>query len=118
MFKNLTLYRIGPEGIPDLSEIEDKPQPLIEHLQTRLPAYRFELEASRDYDSFERKIDARTPERYRGLGLVEARQPAEQVHPQRSRALRLDAVGAERGADPATGAARCAQPRGGDRAAG
>lgn len=24
MFKNLTLYRIGPEGIPDLSEIEDK----------------------------------------------------------------------------------------------
>lgn len=37
-------------------------QPLIEHLQTRLPAYRFELEASRDYDSFERKIDARTPE--------------------------------------------------------
>ncbi|MDP3520341.1 MAG: phosphate/phosphite/phosphonate ABC transporter substrate-binding protein [Hydrogenophaga sp.] len=37
-------------------------QPLIDHLQSQLPGYRFELEASRDYDSFERKIDARAPE--------------------------------------------------------
>ena len=37
-------------------------QPLIAHLQTRLPAYRFELEASRDYASYERKIEARGPE--------------------------------------------------------
>lgn len=37
-------------------------QPLIEHLQARLPGHRFELEASRDYASFERKIQARAPE--------------------------------------------------------
>lgn len=37
-------------------------QPLIDHLQSRLPAYRFELEASRDYGSYENKIAARAPE--------------------------------------------------------
>lgn len=36
-------------------------QPLVDHLQTELPGYRFELEASRDYASFERKIEARAP---------------------------------------------------------
>lgn len=37
-------------------------QPLIDHLQAQLPSYRLELEASRDYASFERKIEARSPE--------------------------------------------------------
>lgn len=37
-------------------------QPLTAYLQAQLPAYRFVLEASRDYASFERKIDARGPE--------------------------------------------------------
>ena len=36
-------------------------QPLIDHLQAQLPDYQFELEASRDYASYERKIEARAP---------------------------------------------------------
>ena len=37
-------------------------QPLIDHLNQQMPGQRFELEASRDYADFERKIEARGPE--------------------------------------------------------
>lgn len=37
-------------------------QPLIDHLNRQMPGQRFELEASRDYADFERKIDERGPE--------------------------------------------------------
>ena len=37
-------------------------QPLIDHLNQRLPQVHFVLEASRDYQAFEEKLRARAPE--------------------------------------------------------
>lgn len=56
------LLRLAVHPLHNPAHLLHTYQPLIEHLSRQLPAYRFELEASRDYASYERKIEAQLPE--------------------------------------------------------
>lgn len=56
------VYRLLPHPLYNPQTIARLFQPLVDHLNTQLPDARIELEASRDYQSFEQKFRAREAE--------------------------------------------------------
>ncbi|MCK6412107.1 MAG: phosphate/phosphite/phosphonate ABC transporter substrate-binding protein [Azonexus sp.] len=56
------LYRLAVHPLHNPQKLSESYQPLIDYLNRRLPEARFELEASRNYQAYEEKIRARTPE--------------------------------------------------------
>ena len=55
-------YRLAVHPLHNPVKLQRAYQPLIDHLQHELPELRFQLEASRDYAAFERKLQADGPE--------------------------------------------------------
>jgi len=55
-------YRLAVHPLHNPVKLQKAYQPLIDHLQQELPGWRFQLEASRDYAAFERKLQADGPE--------------------------------------------------------
>lgn len=56
------LYRLAIHPLHNPRKLSEAYQPLIDHLNARLPEGHFELEASRDYQAYEAKFRAREPE--------------------------------------------------------
>lgn len=54
--------RFAVHPLHNPSKLTEAYQPLVEHLNRAIPSARFELEASRDYQAYEAKFRARTPE--------------------------------------------------------
>ena len=57
-----TVYHLAVLPLHNPARLSEVYQPLITYLNRELPEVRFELEASRDYPSFEAKIGSRQPE--------------------------------------------------------
>ena len=57
-----TLVRFAIHPLHNPSRLVADYQPLADHLNASIPEARFEVEASRDYQEYERKIGAREPE--------------------------------------------------------
>ena len=57
-----TLVRFAIHPLHNPSRLVADYQPLADHLNASIPGARFEVEASRDYQEYERKIRAREPE--------------------------------------------------------
>ena len=55
-------YRFAVHPLHNPVKLAEAYQPLIDYLNQRLPEARFELEASRDYQAYEEKFRARSPE--------------------------------------------------------
>lgn len=55
-------YRFAVHPLHNPKKLSAAYQPLIDQLNRKLPAARFELEASRDYQAYEQKFRAREPE--------------------------------------------------------
>jgi phosphonate transport system substrate-binding protein len=55
-------YRVAVHPLYNPAKLLRAYQPLIDHLQRELPGHRFQLEASRDYAAFERKLQRREPD--------------------------------------------------------
>lgn len=55
-------YRLAIHPLHNPRKLSEAYQPLIDHLNARLPEAHFELEASRDYQAYEAKFRAREPE--------------------------------------------------------
>lgn len=55
-------YRLAVHPLHNPVKLQKAYQPLIDHLHQALPEWRFQLEASRDYAAFERKLQADGPE--------------------------------------------------------
>lgn len=55
------VYRLAVHPLHNPSRLSESYQPLVDHLSHLIPEVRFELESSRDYQSYEAKIRARTP---------------------------------------------------------
>ncbi len=56
------LYHLAIHPLHNPKKLAEAYQPLIEHLNAEIPEARFVLEASRDYQAYEAKFRARTPE--------------------------------------------------------
>ena len=56
------VYRLAIHPLYNPHMLSAAYQPLVDHLNTRLPSARFELEASRDYQAFEEKYANRQPD--------------------------------------------------------
>lgn len=54
-------YRFAIHPLHNPQKLSEAYQPLIEHLNRRVPDAQFELEASRDYQAYEQKFRAREP---------------------------------------------------------
>lgn len=59
-WRTVLRFAVHPSHNP--SKMMQDYQPLIDHLNASIPGVQFEVEASRDYQEYERKIDARGPE--------------------------------------------------------
>ncbi|WP_415034201.1 phosphate/phosphite/phosphonate ABC transporter substrate-binding protein [Azonexus sp.] len=57
-----TIYRFAVHPLHNPGKLASAYQPLIEHLNQRIPGAHFVLEASRDYAAFEAKLRAKEPE--------------------------------------------------------
>jgi phosphonate transport system substrate-binding protein len=55
-------YRLAVHPLYNPGKLQKAYQPLIDHLHRELPGLRFQLEASRDYAAYERKLQADGPE--------------------------------------------------------
>lgn len=55
-------YRLAVHPLHNPKKLVEAYQPLVDHLNRRIPEARFELEASRDYQAYEQKFRARGPE--------------------------------------------------------
>lgn len=55
------VYRLAVHPLHNPNKLSEAYQPLVDHLNRLLPEARFELETSRDYQSYEAKIRARAP---------------------------------------------------------
>jgi phosphonate transport system substrate-binding protein len=55
------LYRLAVHPLHNPQRLSQAYQPLVDHLNQNIPGVRFELEASRDYASYEAKFRARAP---------------------------------------------------------
>lgn len=60
--RRVQTYHFAIHPLHNPSKLLQSYQPLMDHLGARIPGARFEVEASRDYAEFERKIAARAPE--------------------------------------------------------
>lgn len=58
---NAAVYRLAVHPLHNPQKLSEAYQPLVDYLNTRLQGARVELEASRDYQSYERKFRAREP---------------------------------------------------------
>lgn len=56
------LYHLAIHPLHNPKKLAEAYQPLVDHLNANIPEASFELEASRDYQAYERKFRARTPE--------------------------------------------------------
>ncbi|MEW5771327.1 MAG: phosphate/phosphite/phosphonate ABC transporter substrate-binding protein [Pseudomonadota bacterium] len=54
-------YRLAVHPLHNPQKLSEAYQPLVDHLNQRIQGVRFELEASRDYQAYERKFRAREP---------------------------------------------------------
>jgi phosphonate transport system substrate-binding protein len=59
--QDLPAYRLAVHPLHNPNKLAEAYQPLVDHLNRLIPEARFELESSRDYQSYEAKIRARTP---------------------------------------------------------
>lgn len=55
-------YRLAVHPLHNPVKLQKAYQPLIDRLQSELPGLRFQLEASRDYAAYERKLQQREPD--------------------------------------------------------
>lgn len=55
------IYRLAVHPLHNPQKLSEAYQPLVDHLNARITGARVELEASRDYQSYERKFRAREP---------------------------------------------------------
>ncbi|WP_342113386.1 phosphate/phosphite/phosphonate ABC transporter substrate-binding protein [Pseudoduganella sp. OTU4001] len=59
--KTEAIYRLAVHPLHNPQKLSEAYQPLVDHLNARISGARVELEASRDYQSYERKFRAREP---------------------------------------------------------
>ena len=57
-----THYHLAIHPLHNPKKLAEAYQPLVDYLNARIPEVTFDLEASRDYQDYERKFRARTPE--------------------------------------------------------
>ncbi len=58
----ITHYHLAIHPLHNPKKLAEAYQPLVDYLNARIPDVTFDLEASRDYQDYERKFRARTPE--------------------------------------------------------
>lgn len=59
---NMTIYRLAIHPLHNPQKLFEAYQPLVDYLNKQIPDIHFELEASRDYPTYEKKYRAREPE--------------------------------------------------------